>query len=81
MQSHVSRVRTSYWKSVTNPFLLSEMVAKRMTDIEKNLCDLQRSLDACQIELASENAIFEERLNSLVGETAKTLAKEFQGGL
>ena len=61
---HLRRAQASYWKAVGNPFLLSEEVAKRFTDIEVNLAAVQRSLDAAQIVLAQENAVYIERLNS-----------------
>ena len=59
---HLRRAQASYRKAVGNPFLLSYTVASRLTDIESNLSAVQRALDACQIELADENVVYEQRL-------------------
>jgi hypothetical protein len=64
MQGHLSRVRTSYWKAVGNPFLLSDAVAAKLIEVKRHLSDMQRALDAAQVEIADENTEYVQRINS-----------------
>ena len=54
VRKHVRNATGSFWKTVGNPFLLSEATAERLTEIEAALDVVNRAIDAAQAQVVED---------------------------